>query len=435
MATYPQPGYAPTPANLSRMYPAPSSSPSLIYGSSQTDPRAINYGGQLKPISSLTNPQAANFQGSLTYNYVPGATQRVVGDVLGAAQSSGGGSQQQQSSGPNWSQGLTGEQVRALGLNPDTMIATNGLFYGQGGTSSEEELNNAYNPIFDYLNQAESSVRGAYPSIQQDITNQFGVSAGQLGSSRDMGMASLTSNEAKVQQTKEDAMSAARRLYNELIGGYGQRFGGASSAGEAARTLAGNEAQRTMGGVNRDYGNNIALINQKRVEVEQNYQTGLQQLQASRDTALNQAKRDFDQKLLDIQNTRASTASEKAQQKLAALQELRNQAYNIQLQNQQFQQQLQLQREADTQNLGAYLQGVQGASTTVGQAASNFNPQIASNLQTGGSSVPGQSSMVGSWTLPGSKDELTGSISPQKSALDLYNRIFSSPLQSSLSRR
>lgn len=149
---------------------------------------------------------------------------------------------QTQNTGVDWSRGLTGDQVRQQGLNPDSMISSNGLFYNSNGGStqqgpSEEELNAAYDPIFNYLNQAEQSLRGGFGGINQDIGNQYGVSANTLGSSKSQNMASLDTSGQKVQQTKEDAMSSARRLYNELIQGFGQRFGGSTSAGEAARTL------------------------------------------------------------------------------------------------------------------------------------------------------------------------------------------------------
>jgi hypothetical protein len=329
----------------------------------------------------------------------------------------------------DWSRGLTGEQVRGMGKNPDTMISRNGLFYEDngGGAStgpSDAELSAAYDPIFQYLNEAEQSVRSGYGGIQQDINNQYGVSSNTLGTGKSQNLASLDTSGQKVQQTKEDAMSSARRLYNELIQGYGQRFGGSTSAGEAARVLSGNEAQRTMGGVNRDYGNNMALIQQKKVEVEQNYQTGLQQLQATRDAALTQANRDFQQKLLDISNTRASTASEKAQQKLAALQELRNQAYNIQLQNQQFQQQLALQKASDSQSLDSYLAQFNQAGQAGQTAQQGYNPTVSSNLQVGNSGVGGQSTLTGQ--IGNRKDltnQYTGAIAPT-STERLYNNIF-----------
>jgi hypothetical protein len=296
---------------------------------------------------------------------------------------------------------------------------------------SDQELNNAYNPIFEYLNLAESNVRGAYPGIQSDINKQYDLSQGTLSSGRQQGFASLDQNATKVQQTKEDAMSQARRLYNELMQGYGQRFGGSSSAGEAARVLAGNEAQRTMGGVQRDAGNNLALINQKRVEVEQNYQNGLLQIQATRDAALNQAQRDFQQKLLDISNTRAATASEKAQQKLSALQELRNQAYNIQLQNQQFQQQLQLQRQSDTSALSEYEKLLSSSMGAGQQAQAGYNPTVASSLQTAQNGINGGSSMVG---IRSNKDEFQGAISPQQSIYSEYEKLFKSPFSVPLTR-
>lgn len=321
-------------------------------------------------------------------------------------------------------QSITEQDALRLGLDWNNLPGGYSRNIPQPGGVSDSDLNAAYDPIFNYLNQAESNVREGYGGIQQDIGNQYGVSANTLGTSRSQNLASLDTNAQKVQQTKEDAMSQARRLYNELIGGYGQRFGGSTSAGEAARTLAGNEAQRTMGGVSRDFGNNMALIQQKKVEVEQNYQTGLQQLQATRDAALNQANRDFQQKLLDISNTRASTASEKAQQKLAALQELRNQAYNIQLQNQQFQQQLALQKQADSSNLDSLLSQFTQSAQAGQSAQQGYNPQVASNLQIGNTGVAGQSALTGQ--IGNRKDltnQYTGAIAPS-SEERLFSNIF-----------
>lgn len=321
-------------------------------------------------------------------------------------------------------QSITEQDALRLGLDWNNLPGGYSRNIPQPQGPSDADLNAAYNPIFDYLNQAEQSVREGYGGIQKDITNQYGVSQSTLDTSKSQNLASLDTNAQKVQQTKEDAMSQARRLYNELIGGYGQRFGGSTSAGEAARTLAGNEAQRTMGGVSRDFGNNMALIQQKKVEVEQNYQTGLQQLQATRDQALNQANRDFQQKLLDISNTRASTASEKAQQKLAALQELRNQAYNIQLQNQQFQQQLALQKQADSSNLDSLLSQFTQSAQAGQSAQQGYNPKVSSNLQIGNTGVGGQSALTGQ--IGNHKDltnQYTGAIAPSSDER-LFSNIF-----------
>jgi len=412
-ASYPSAGYAPTPQNLINLGSLTGTPAPYSYDYSQAKSTPYNY----------SNAQSTGGKILGTYDYSQAKSTPTQPLVQPQPTSSGGG-------GIDWSQGLTGDQVRAAGFNPDTMISTNGLYYNSDGgsqQSTQQQLDEAYNPIFDYLNQAESNVRGAFPGIQGDINNQYGVSSNQLGTGLQQGMASLDQNSTKIQQTKEDAMAQARRLYNELIQGYGQRFGGSTSAGEAARVLAGNEAQRTMGGVNRDFGNNQALINQKKVEVEQNYQLGLQQLQATRDAALNQANRDFQQKLLDISNTRASTASEKAQQKLAALQELRNQAYNIQLQNQQFQQQLALQRDADGKNIDAWTKGLGSSMSAGNAAATSYNPQVNSSLQTSQPGVSGQSSLVG--VRSSRPDELTGAISPQQSIYNAYDKYVRSPFE------
>lgn len=411
---------------MANLYPTPTAAPSTygreeyIPASSSSNPIASSY--QIPASSQSTQ---VNAFGSSLYQANPFNTTQAVVKTNPLTGTFTPAPSPAPAPKPQGSQSITEQEAIARGFDWNNLPGGYSRNIPQQQGISDQELNNAYNPIFDYLNQAEQSVRGGYGGVQQDINSQYGVSQGTLDTSKQQGLSSLGTNEQKVQQTKEDAMSAARRLYNELIQGYGQRFGGSTSAGEAARVLAGNEAQRTMGGVNRDAGNNMAAIQQKKVEVEQNYNNQLMQLQSTRDQALNQANRDFQQKLLDISNTRASTASEKAQQKLSALQELRNQAYNIQLQNQQFAQQLALQKQADSSNIDSYMSQISQATGAGNTIQSGYNPQVASNLQVGNSAVGGQSALTGQ--IGNRKDltnQYTGAIAPQTSDERLYSSIF-----------
>ena len=362
-----------------------------------------------------------------------------IGRFLGSPTTSQGGSDLDRSSravAPSYTPPPTGPVSGPIYNGPQSRRTTTNTGGSVPGTStaspisspsapsgpSDQELNEAYDPIFSYLNQAEDSLRSMYPQAQQDIQGQYGVSQNTLDTSRGQNITALTGNEQKVQQTKEDAMSQARRLYNELLGGYNQRFGGATSAGEAARTLAGNEAQRTMGGVNRDFGNNMATIQQKKVEVEQGYQSGLMQLQQTRDAALNQAHRDFQQKLSDITRERATTANDKSIRKILALQEMRNQAYNIEIQNKEFAQQLALQKQSDTSNLDSMISKFNSSARDGQTTANAFNPPINSNLQTSTSEVGGGSALTGQI---GNRKDLTdyqGQIGASRTFDNLYGQ-------------
>jgi len=123
---------------------------------------------------------------------------------------------------------------------------------------------------------------------------------------------------------KEDALSAARRLYSELQQGYKQRFGGASSAGEAAMALTGNEQQRQMAQTNRGYQDTINQIDQQSA------------------TALNTVQSEFRSRLDQINQNRTMVESQRLQARRGALQDLANKAFAIKQQQESFKQNLQL---------------------------------------------------------------------------------------------
>lgn len=127
--------------------------------------------------------------------------------------------------------------------------------------------------------------------------------------------------------TKEDAQTAARRLYSELQQGYRQRFGGASSAGEAAQALTNVEQQRAMAANNRTYQNAIT------------------QVDTSADSAIASAQSEFRNQLLQISQNRTQVESEKLAARRQALSDLSNKVFQIQQQRETFKQNLQLMQE------------------------------------------------------------------------------------------
>lgn len=255
-------------------------------------------------------------------------------------------------------------------------------------------IDQAYGASNDYLNQAEAALRGDYPTILSEIDAQRQTAQRTADTGKQQTLDTINEQETMATQRNQSVVADARRLYDELRRGYGQRFGGASSAGQAATELSNLEQQRQMGRIQQDFGNTLRQIETARTSVEQNYQNQIYQLEQLTNQAKNEANREFQNKLLQISQARAENEQAKAQARLQALQDLRNKVYQIQLQNMQFQQILQAQREQQSQSLNQYAQTIGAYGNQAQDATGNFlnQPGISSNLQageTGGGSFSG----------------------------------------------
>jgi hypothetical protein len=247
----------------------------------------------------------------------------------------------------------------------------------------QSQIDAIYNPSFDYLNQAQSNLEKDYPNVIGNIQNQYDVNNQMLSDQNTSGLSQLDRNAVSASNRKEDALSSARRLYDELRRGYQQRFGGSTSAGQASTELASVEQQRQMGQTTRSYADTVAQIEYQKSDLNRGYSTAVMKLKYDTDAAKNQAQSDFQSKLLSIQQNRSQIESAKAQASLTALQEYRNQLFQISQQNMQFQQTLELQKSQATTALDSYAkqlalsgQGSQSALTNYFNSTS-MNPSSA----------------------------------------------------------
>jgi hypothetical protein len=283
--------------------------------------------------------------------------------------------------------------------------------------AEEEAINSLYGESENYLNQAESAVRADYPNAMQAAESEFATSQGMLTGSKEQGVNSLNMQQKQGQNRKEDALSAARRILQEVGMGALQRFGGSSSAGEAATTLQGVEFQRQAGQTNRQFNDFSEQIGMKMQEVETNFNNGMLQIKQAKDTSIANATRDFQNKLLEIANSRAQIGQAKAQARLDALMNLRNQVFAIQQQNTQFEQTLQLQREAQMQSVQGYGQQVAQSQQGGQQAVQDFSNNTTTT-PTNKFGVQGGGAMAGDPRLIGminqDDDELRGQVLPTR---------------------
>lgn len=272
----------------------------------------------------------------------------------------------------------------------------------QASGPSQSDITNEINSVYDasnsYLNQAESNLRSDLPTVLDEAQKQYELAIQGLSQGKDTTMGTIAEQGVQANQRKEDALSAARRLYNELRMGYQQRFGGSTSAGQAASELSSVEQQRQMGATTRGYSDTIRQLETQKVDVQKNYDLGVAQLAQQKQESINQINRDFQQKLLSISQNRSQLESQKAQARLQALQELRNQVFAINQQTLQFQQTLQAQKSAADLELETYSKKLGISSSGARSATSNYmgatttNPTSGLTIDSYGSAMPGGTS-------------------------------------------
>ena len=239
---------------------------------------------------------------------------------------------------------------------------------------NEPDVNAIYGPTMNYLSQAEAQLRSDLPTYEKEAETNYAANKSQLETSKSKTLGDVQAQATAGQRKYEDAGTAARRLFQEQQMGMSQRFGGASSAGEAGQAIVGQELQRQLGGNQRNYMDFSAQVDRQRQNVEQQFNTDLLSLEQQKQTALTAIRRDFQSKLLEIAQNRAQVESAKAQMRMQALMDFRNQVYGIQLQNAQFKNAVNLQREQAMQSLNQSASKMGGYTTQAKSAYSSFAP-------------------------------------------------------------
>lgn len=367
--------------------------------------RASDFLGRQRNASGGSNLFGGSQAPTPTQNYTPVQNQSYApnqsndrgGSVRGATTRSGGSTTQGSGS-------RGGQQNTVQVSNPyDNISAPQG--------PSQQEIDSQFNPIFDVYNQAESNLRGQLPGLIGEAEAQAQASRGLLSNQRTGANELLSAQQQQAFQSQQDQTGRQRQTFQELQNANQQRFGGASSAGQASGELQGREFQRNTYQIGQQAQQAVQQINQERQVVERKFQEGLQQLEVNKQQAVNQIQRTFQDRLLEINGRRGETESAKSQARMGALQELRNAAYQIDVSRAQFQSQLQMQAQQNTSQLDNQAQQYLSATNQSQQGVDSFSlaPQ---------SSIPGVSNQGQQ-----NNQQMTGQISRPE---DLYGSIMGS---------
>lgn len=301
--------------------------------------------------------------------------------------------------------------------------ANNGSGNAGGGQpaapSFDDIINESFNATMGFLDSQANTLRGQLPGIEADINAQYGQSRNTLDVDRQQGERQLATAQQGGEQRQEDAVTAATRLFNELKMGGNQRFGGSSSAGEAYETLANRELMRNRQQIATDFSTFMGQVEGARQTIMEKYTLALQGLETQKNQMLSEARRDLQNKLMQIEGQKAMAQEEKANRKLQALQDMRNQVFQIQLAQaegksnidtirQNLESQLQQYTQQQTQSL---TQAEQGGE----QFAQGLDYSPETSLAMGGAQAGRYQTPTGSINRD---EELTGSIFQPRRQLD-----------------
>jgi hypothetical protein len=378
-------------------------------GSNKTGGYTTNLGNIYYVPQSPANPGQASVQ---NVPYAPTGNSSTTQNQ----QPSGGGS-----SGPDLSSDTAkNTYARSLGY-PGWNEYQSAINQPKPPQYSDQELNDAYNPLLNYLNQAESALRSDYPTYKNEIENSYNTSKQALANGLQNTNRTIDSQIEQGSKQKLDAISEARRMYNELQMANQQRFGSASSAGQAASEIQGREFQRGTAKTQEQFQQLTQELGNKKLELEQNYQVSLQQLEDKKQASINEVNRQFQEKLLQINQQRANTEAEKANRRLQALQDYKNQVYAVQLQNYQLAQQLQMAKAQSDMEIENYAKQLKIANSYTSDIVGQSQQAMSTPINMSGYGTTETMNTLGSG---GDVSQAVGSVGQNKDLMSVMPSLY-----------
>jgi hypothetical protein len=229
----------------------------------------------------------------------------------------------------NW-YGQDGQQ--APGYDPGVVDA----YYQEANGLLDQHYNDLVANKQNYLNQYTQPFDALRPGIENAYQADQNTNQMQRGQ-----------NDYQTQ----NAIDAARRLYQEMTTRGRQMYGGSNSAGDFAQAFYGRENQRQMGNIQNQSGQNLQSLDTAQRNSQGTYEANLKQLESQKAAALTQAQVDFQNRLDSINQMKEQFAGQKAQQKLDLLSQYRTRVQQMQDAADAYARQLQSQAFANIGNL------------------------------------------------------------------------------------
>ncbi|PWT73667.1 MAG: hypothetical protein C5B59_12805 [Bacteroidetes bacterium] len=246
------------------------------------------------------------------------------------------------------------------------------------------QVNSAYQSALDALNQEQSRLQGNEQNFYNSYTAPYDQFIPQAQQARQAGMNLNAQQVSDTQQNYQNAIAAARDLFNQVNQGAAQRFGGSTGIGtgvSSAADFANAFYSKALGENETQLFNtkaqNLGGLQTQAQNIESQYQNQLQQIANQKASALNQAQQVFQQQLSAINSQRAQIGVDKAAQALSALQNYQNYINSVTQQSNQLISNLTLQQNAARLGIGNGLAGYNTMAQTPQNMAAYQQMQMA----------------------------------------------------------
>ena len=278
-------------------------------------------------------------------------------------------------------------------------------------------LDAEFNPAFESLNVTEQRAREDAPIAEDQIRTSYQQALGPLEENRIAQENLLGEQTRDVETGREDAISSARRQFQELTQANLARFGAGTSASGAQAELLGREIARSIGGTRRAATEALGKLQNEGVRLTEFVGRQKINLEQKMQDAIGNVQREFRDKIDEINSQRGQLESQKAQARQGVLVAARNRAFEIQDAADAFKRELELFNKEKAAQLQAQFQSNQGISA---KALAAF---VANRAKVGTeAAISGVSSAYG--TDPELLRNLSGEITPQTNLRPLGNGIF-----------
>lgn len=244
-----------------------------------------------------------------------------------------------------------------------------------------DTINSGYNTQSGFLDSQENALKAASDAFNATIDADYTANVTKGGADKSKAKSTLAQNSVQAQQRKQDALNSAKQLYDQLQTGYRQRFGGASSGGEASQAILGAEQQRQSGLIGREHQNTQAQIEAQAVDVENQYQGMIQQLDVQKQTAKRDVLMNTQTQLTSIGQNRVMAEQSKQQAILQLLMDARDKNFSIDQANQQQAKTIELMKTQALINAGVTSSTGQNAIQTNQQTGQTALNQFGSKTQ------------------------------------------------------
>lgn len=255
-----------------------------------------------------------------------------------------------------------------------------------GEQARTEALQGEVDDVFasgeNLLDQSEAALRASEGDLLTNATTPFDIATSQAETAAAEGSAAFGTGLSDVGQGEQTLLASARRLFDELQRRNRQQFGGSelSSAARGASELGARSLQQSLGNIQTTTQNAINTLKENLINFENGVTAKLQELDLMKNNAIAQANIAFRDALAAIDAQRAQLASNKAIAKLDALRAYRDQLFNVDLQANEFRQQIELMREQARINANQTLSQISNATNL---ATSSTDAITSAQLESG----------------------------------------------------